>query len=105
MTRVSHGVDRVEVAFDDPNLIANAGLLLSATLAARLDLEVLIDSTVKLGGRVGGARPGIGRGGGPPGLYRDRGDHVRPGGSPGPRGAAKRNGRTLGVGVRRPPSP
>ena len=58
MTRVSHVIDRVEVSFDDPNLVANAGLLLTATLADRLDLEALIDDTVKLGGRTGGARPG-----------------------------------------------
>ena len=58
MTRVSHAIDRVEVCFDDPNLVANAGLLLTATLADRLALEALIDSTVKLAGRVGGARPG-----------------------------------------------
>ena len=58
MTRVSHALDRLEVSFDDPNLVANAGLLLTATLAERLDLEAMIDSTVKLGDRVGGARPG-----------------------------------------------
>ena len=48
----------IEVSFDDPNLVANAGLLLTATLADRLELETMIDATVKLGGRVGGARPG-----------------------------------------------
>ena len=58
MTRVSHGLDRVDVIFDEPNLVANAGLLLVATLSQRLGLEALIDSTVRLVGRVGGARPG-----------------------------------------------
>ena len=58
MTRVSHAVDRVEATFDDPNLVANAGLMLFATLTKRLGLEALIDATVKLAGRVGGARPG-----------------------------------------------
>ena len=58
MTRVSHAIDRYDVSFDDPNLVANAGLLLTATVADRLGLEALIDSTVKLGARVGGARPG-----------------------------------------------
>ena len=58
MTRVSHGIDRVDVIFDEPNLVANAGLLVVATLSARLGLESLIDSTVRLVGRVGGARPG-----------------------------------------------
>ena len=58
MTRVSQLLDRVEVTFDDANLVANAGLLWSGTLVDRLGLEQLIDDTVKLVGRVGGARPG-----------------------------------------------
>ena len=45
-------------SFDDANLVANAGLVLTATLADRLDLEAMIDDAVKLGGRTGGARPG-----------------------------------------------
>ena len=32
VTRVSHGIDRIEVTFDEPNLVANAGLLFVATL-------------------------------------------------------------------------
>ena len=31
MTRVSHALDRIDTIFDDPNLVANAGLLLVAT--------------------------------------------------------------------------
>jgi hypothetical protein len=58
VTRVSHGIERVDVIFDEPNLVANAGLLLVAMLCRRLGLEALIDSTVRLSGRVGGARPG-----------------------------------------------
>ena len=58
MTRVSHALDRIDATFDDPNLVANAGLLLVATLSQRLGLEALIDTTVRLDGRVGGARPG-----------------------------------------------
>jgi hypothetical protein len=58
VTRVSHSIDRIGATFDDPNLVANAGLLLFATLTQRLGLEALIDATVKLVGRVGGARPG-----------------------------------------------
>ena len=58
MTRVSHALDRLSVSFDDPNLVANAGLLLTGTLSSQLDLEAMIDATVKLTGRVGGARPG-----------------------------------------------
>jgi hypothetical protein len=48
----------VEVVFDDPNLIANAGLILVSTLSVRLDLESLINATVRLVGKVGGALPG-----------------------------------------------
>jgi hypothetical protein len=55
---VSHAIDRIEATFDDPNLVANAGLLVVATLVARLGLEALINRTVRLVGRVGGALPG-----------------------------------------------
>ena len=58
MTRVSHDLDRIGVVFDDPNSVSNAGLLLIATLGQRLGLEALINATVRLVGRVGGARPG-----------------------------------------------
>jgi hypothetical protein len=58
VTRVSQTVDRIDATFDDPNLVANAGLMLVATLSQRLGLEALIDSMVRLVGRVGGARPG-----------------------------------------------
>jgi hypothetical protein len=58
VTRVSHAIDRIEVSFDDPNLVANAGLLLFATTSQQLGLETMIDATVRLVGRVGGARPG-----------------------------------------------
>jgi hypothetical protein len=56
--RVSHAVDRVSVSFDDPSLVANAGLVLVATLTRRLGLEELVNTLVRLGGRVGGSRPG-----------------------------------------------
>ncbi len=58
MSRVSHPIDRVALTFDEPNLVADAGLLLPATLMARLGLEALINATVRLVDRVGGARPG-----------------------------------------------
>jgi hypothetical protein len=58
VSRVSRAIDRIEVTFDDPSLVANAGLLLVGTLVTRLDLEALINATVRLVGRVGGARPG-----------------------------------------------
>jgi hypothetical protein len=55
---VSRSIDRVEVTFDDDTLVADAGLIVPATLMVRLGLEHLIDSTVRLVDRVGGARPG-----------------------------------------------
>jgi hypothetical protein len=55
---VSRGIDRIAVTFDDPNLVANAGLLLVSTLGVRLRLERLINEVVDLSGRVGGALPG-----------------------------------------------
>jgi hypothetical protein len=58
VSRLSHAIDRVQVRFDDENLVANAGLLLVGTLAVRLELEVLVNSMVRLSGRVGGSRPG-----------------------------------------------
>lgn len=58
MKRVSRGIDRIEVTFDDEHLVPNAGLLVVATLAARLGIEELADATVRLVGRVGGALPG-----------------------------------------------
>ncbi len=58
MSRVSQTIDRIDVTFDDDNLVANAGLLLPATLTERLGLEALINTSVRLDGRVGGASPG-----------------------------------------------
>ena len=58
MSGVSHAIDRLEATFDDETLVANAGLVLPATLMVRLGLEALVDATVRLSGRVGGARPG-----------------------------------------------
>jgi hypothetical protein len=58
VTAVSRSLDRVEVTFDDPGLVADAGLLVVATLMARLGLETLINQTVMLVGRAGGSRPG-----------------------------------------------
>lgn len=56
--RVSRGIDRIEVTLDDGHLVANAGLLLVATLSARLGIEDLVNAAVRLVGRVGGALPG-----------------------------------------------
>src|SRR6266508_3970995 len=56
--RSSHGLDRCEITFDDDRAVANAGVVLTATLAGRLGLEELVDDTVDLGDRTGAARPG-----------------------------------------------
>ncbi len=58
MSRVLHPIDRIRVDFDDPNLVANAGLLLVGTLVVRLELERLVNEMVHLAGRLGGSRPG-----------------------------------------------
>ena len=58
MSRVSQILDRVHATFDDESLVANAGLLLPSTLVERLGVEALINATVRLDGRVGGASPG-----------------------------------------------
>jgi hypothetical protein len=50
--------DSVMVEFDDERLVANAGLVLTATLSDRLGIERLVDETVDLGQRPGAARPG-----------------------------------------------
>lgn len=51
-------LDRVRVEFDDERAVANAGLLLPASVASRLGIERLVDETVALGDRPGAAGPG-----------------------------------------------
>lgn len=46
------------MTFDDPNLVANAGLMLPGTLTDRLGLIGVIDQRVNLRGEVGGANSG-----------------------------------------------
>ena len=58
MSRVSQRTDRLEAVFDDESLVADVGLLAAGTLMDRLGLEELVDETLGLGDRVGGARPG-----------------------------------------------
>ncbi len=58
MSRVSRAIDRIEVTFDDETLVADAGLIVPATLMVRLGIEALVDQTVRLVGRAGGALPG-----------------------------------------------
>ena len=58
MSSVSRGIDRIGVTFDEPSLVADAGLIVPVTLYERLGLEALVNQKVRLIGRVGGARPG-----------------------------------------------
>src|SRR5438093_12789705 len=51
-------LDRFRVEFDDERAVANAGLLLSASLAGRLGIEALVNETVDLAGRPGAAGAG-----------------------------------------------
>jgi hypothetical protein len=50
--------EQAVVVFDDERAVANAGVMLPALLAQRLDLEQLVDDTVCLGDRPGAAHPG-----------------------------------------------
>ena len=47
--------DRIRIVFDDHRLVANAGLLLPATLAGHLGLRELVDHHLDLGGAPGRA--------------------------------------------------
>ena len=54
MSSSSRRIDRLQATFDHDGVVANAGLILPATLMARLGLEALFDTWVK----TGSARPG-----------------------------------------------
>jgi hypothetical protein len=50
--------DSTVVVFDDERVVANAGVMLPGLLAQRLGVEQLVDQTVRLGDRPGGANAG-----------------------------------------------
>src|SRR5215208_6111050 len=52
------GLDGVAVEFDDERAVADAGIVLMATLARRLGIETLVDQSVDLGDRPGAANAG-----------------------------------------------
>jgi hypothetical protein len=54
----SHTLDQLDTRFDDTHAIANAGLLLPATLAQRLGIEQTADQLIDPGERAGAAHPG-----------------------------------------------
>ena len=51
-------LDRIQIAFDDHRLLANAGLILPITLAHHLGLGELVDNYVDLGDAPCRANPG-----------------------------------------------
>ncbi|MGI8726719.1 MAG: IS1380 family transposase, partial [Solirubrobacterales bacterium] len=56
-SRPSVRLDSIDVRFNDQRSVADAGLLLPATLASRLGLAELVAEKVELGDRPGAARP------------------------------------------------
>ncbi len=52
------GLDAVQVAFDDERVVSDAGVVLAATLAERLQIEELVDDWVRLGVRGAASRAG-----------------------------------------------
>jgi hypothetical protein len=54
----SHTLDQLDTCLDDTHAVANAGLLLAATLAERLGIEQTADALIDLGERPGAHRPG-----------------------------------------------
>jgi hypothetical protein len=56
--RSCHSLDRLDVTFDDEHLVADAGLVLPATLAQHLGLRELFDELVDLGDAAGHANVG-----------------------------------------------
>src|SRR5665811_997701 len=56
--RSSHSLDRLDTAFDDDRLVADAGLLLPATLAHHLGLKELVEEHLHLGAAAGRANVG-----------------------------------------------
>jgi hypothetical protein len=57
--KASHTLDSIGTSFDDEHLVANAGLLLPATLMQRLGVRDLLDEHVHLGGVPGAANVGL----------------------------------------------
>src|SRR5207244_2407495 len=56
--RSSHSLDRLDVIFDDDHAVADAGFVLTATLAQHLGLRELFDDVVDLGDAPGRAHVG-----------------------------------------------
>lgn len=59
MTAPSHTLDRLDVAFDGQGLVANAGLVLPATLAHHVGLPEPLRRYIRLGRVAGAANPDV----------------------------------------------
>ena len=100
--------DRIQIAFDDHRLVANAGLLLPVTLAQHLGLRELVDSHVDLADAPGRANAGdkmltlvaSALAGGPPMADIDGADVLRTGGTAGAIGCVIKAPSTLGTFLR-----
>jgi hypothetical protein len=57
--RSSHSPDQIAVTFDDDHAVADAGLILAASLAEGLMLRELFDTHVDLGEAAGAANVGV----------------------------------------------
>jgi hypothetical protein len=57
--KASHTLDTIRTSFDEEHLVANAGLLLPATLMQRLGVSDLLDEHVDLCGVPGAANVGL----------------------------------------------
>jgi len=59
MRESCHSLDRLAVIFDDDHAVANAGMILPATLAQQLGMRELFDRHVDLGDAAGRSNMGI----------------------------------------------
>ena len=94
--------DRIRIAFDDRRLVANAGLLLPATLARHLGLGELVDHHLDLGGAPGRANTGdklltLVASALACGDFIDDADALRAGGTAGVLGCVVKAPSTLGI--------
>ena len=97
--------DRIRILFDDHRLVANAGLLLPATLARHLGLRELVDHHLDLGGAPGRANTGdkmltLGASALAGGDCIDDADALRAGGTVGVPGCVVKAPSTLGTFLR-----
>ena len=99
--------DRIQIAFDDHRLVANAGLLLPVTLSQHLGFREIVDSHADLGDAPGRANTGdktltLVASAMAGGDCIDDADVLRTGGTTGAIGAAVKAPSTLETGPKSP---